>query len=535
MADNIEQKLQLLSQAYAKSLPLKIEEMQKSWEKYLSQPNAEQLKSLHILAHNLHGSSGSYGYSQLSQMTAQLENYFDKLLVYYDAEIIKHIQTLLQYCYAASRATPKIRFEIPHKVDLGELEKTVYICQFKQKSIEKIIDQLKIFGYQVTIVSEVQACIEILKTNNFLVMIFDLADIDDKCVPYLENRYKNNLMDHSAIYFIANTGEFFERLQALHWGGIAYFKSPVIFDDLAIKIENIIKEKTSSYRILIVEDDLDVAAYYSAILTEAGMETQLLKNLFDIERELVEYHPDVILMDIYMPDCNGLELATIIRQQEAYEGIPILFLSAEENLDKKSHYLTFGADEFISKNSLPKHLIQAIKQKALRYKIIREMLEKDRLTTVYNRMAITRILSSSLKLAQRNNMVLSIAIFDLDHFKNINDTYGHSMGDQVLKHFSLMMHKRLRESDSFGRYGGEEFMAILPNTRPEVAQKLINELRQQFHSFVFTQQNKSFNVSFSTGITSSESQTTESTLIKAADEALYIAKKNGRNQIIIAK
>lgn len=152
----------------------------------------------------------------------------------------------------------------------------------------------------------------------------------------------------------------------------------------------------------------------------------------------------------------------------------------------------------------------------------------DSLTSIYNRRKFNEVLSYELRRDERYPSGLSLVICDLDNFKRINDTYGHNTGDEVLKSFASMVKDLIRNSDTFARWGGEEFVLLLPETGFETAMQIAEKIRQETENFLFSD---TCTITASFGVTQFLEGDTETALINRADEALYKAKTNGRNRL----
>ncbi len=163
---------------------------------------------------------------------------------------------------------------------------------------------------------------------------------------------------------------------------------------------------------------------------------------------------------------------------------------------------------------------------------LKDISETDQLTEIYNRRVILEKIEEYTALAERYNRPFCLAIFDIDHFKLVNDTYGHNVGDMVLKQLADNVKSRIRSTDIFGRWGGEEFIILIPNDSGEGAFSLMECLRKQTETFDFL---SAGHVTFSAGIGVYQEGDTYTDLIKKADDALYTAKESGRNQTIIAQ
>ena len=334
--------------------------------------------------------------------------------------------------------------------------------------------------------------------------------------------------------FISADNKIETRLHAVKAGGRAYFNKPIEIGTLIDTLDKNISgtSNSSPFRVLLIEDSRFQATFFARKLQNVGMETRILIDPLQINKTLDEFSPDLILLDMYMPVATGMELAKVIRQIETYISIPIVFLSAETDKDKQLEAMKFGGDDFLDKSIKPEHLISTISTRVARYRELRALMMRDSLTGLLNHTTIKERLIQETLRAERSNLPLSYIMIDIDHFKNVNDTYGHSAGDRVLKSLSQLLTQRLRRTDIIGRYGGEEFAIILPYTSINNALAVMEELRKSFENIRHRANEEEFSVTFSCGIASLAHFKTASELTEAADKALYIAKREGRNQTI---
>jgi diguanylate cyclase (GGDEF)-like protein len=287
------------------------------------------------------------------------------------------------------------------------------------------------------------------------------------------------------------------------------------------------------YRILIIDDDVATSKYHASILESAHMSVQVLNNPLQLFEVMAEFRPELILLDVYMPKCDGVELAKMVRQDDAFLDIPIVFLSTERDFAKQLDAVKAGADDFLSKPIPAEFLVSAISTRAERYRSLRTLILRDGLTGLYNHTAIKEELISEVAIINRNKAALAVAMLDLDNFKHVNDTYGHPIGDQVLRTLSRLLRQRLRRSDVLGRYGGEEFLVIFPGTSALSAQIVLDEVRQAFMALKQHSEQGEFSVTFSAGVSDLSLAQDVDALIACADAALYEAKKTGKNRVVL--
>jgi diguanylate cyclase (GGDEF)-like protein len=315
-------------------------------------------------------------------------------------------------------------------------------------------------------------------------------------------------------------------------GASGFFVLPL---DITGLVEQLDRYSSSTppqpYHVLVVEDSMTQASLFAMQLKRAGMETRIVSDPIQIVTHLQDFNPDLILMDMYMPGCTGIELAQVIRQMENFVSVPIVYLSAETDIDRQLEAMEQGGDDFLTKPIKPGHLVSAVTSRMVRYRRLRSLMMFDGLTGLLNHTTTKENLARELLRARREGAPLSLAMIDLDHFKLVNDQFGHAMGDRVLKGLARLLRQRLRRTDIIGRAGGEEFAVILPNTPPDSAVKLMDSLRESFAQILHHSEDMGFRTTFSCGIASSPPFTELAGLSNAADKAVYIAKSKGRNRV----
>lgn len=236
-----------------------------------------------------------------------------------------------------------------------------------------------------------------------------------------------------------------------------------------------------------------------------------------------------------MPSCTGTELTKVIRQVPDHISLPIIYLSGETDRGKQDMAMRTGAEGFLTKPVESPELVAAVAIRAERMRFLRSLMTRDSLTGLFNHTTTTQMLDTTLAMTKRIAGTLCFAMIDIDHFKQVNDTHGHPMGDQVIQALARLLMQRLRHSDVIGRYGGEEFTIILPDISLTGATRLLDELRQAFAQVVFHTTHAELSCHFSAGLASHLQHDTLVTLRTAADQALYEAKRTGRNRICIAR
>ncbi|MBI2786848.1 MAG: diguanylate cyclase, partial [Legionella longbeachae] len=266
---------------------------------------------------------------------------------------------------------------------------------------------------------------------------------------------------------------------------------------------------------------------------QADMITRAITNPLELLKEFELFQPDLLLMDIYMPECTGLELAALLRKDRKYTKIPIIFLSTEDDKNKKLSAISLGGDDFLTKPIAPQDLVSAVRARSNRASILNYYMTTDSLTGLLNHSSILNRLNIEIVKAKQENMSLSFVMLDIDNFKLINDTYGHPFGDTVIKKLASLLMVNLRNRDSVGRYGGEEFALILPGASLANSRKICENLLCQFSQYCFTVNNHDVYMTVSAGVSGFTGNNDTNGIINQADQALYKAKQNGRNQVLV--
>lgn len=290
------------------------------------------------------------------------------------------------------------------------------------------------------------------------------------------------------------------------------------------------------YRVLVVEDSRTAARVICRSLEENGIATRVLHDPSQSLGAIRQFQPDLILMDMYMPRCTGVEAARVIRQHDEFLSVPIVYLSGETDIALQVDALRLGGDHFLTKPFNPVVMNAVVKSKIDRYRALRRSMLNDSLTGLLNHISTKQALASALEVSQQGGDSVAVAMLDIDHFKSVNDTHGHPVGDQVIRSLAWLLKQRLRRSDIVGRYGGEEFVLGLVGVPPQTAKEILDRIREDFSRISFGVPGGDFRVTFSAGVAIclNGQPTCLELLLEAADGALYEAKHQGRNQVQLA-
>jgi two-component system cell cycle response regulator len=304
-------------------------------------------------------------------------------------------------------------------------------------------------------------------------------------------------------------------------------------------------------RVLIVDDHEDNIELLRARLDSWGFATESAGDGEEALRLIEASPPDLILLDVMMPKIDGIEVARRVKGNRALPFIPIIMQTALDATENKVEGLEAGADDYITKpidfaelkarvNSMLriKRLQDALEERERQLleanERLRHMSQTDALTGIDNRRHLEERIDEMFEHARRLNEPFACVMCDLDRFKSVNDTYGHQAGDAVLKQFARILRNEIREIDRVGRYGGEEFMLLLPGTVLDAAVTFAERVRKEVegHTFTFDGSQICRTASFGVSAWPHPRVGNCDVLVRAADDALYVAKETGRNRVV---
>lgn len=535
-------RLAAMRESYIASLPEKVTQIIILCKKLLEgKPEGRDVKELVFHLHRLSGSSGTYGLADVHEHASSLEKEIVRLLdgKVPEPETAGHISGMLRELAASvdiqveqRQVAPSSRESAtPAGTDRTDHDrKAVYLLETDAALASDIAQHLSFFNYETSVYPTAVEMEEAMRSRLPGVILANASFAKrGGCLEGEKCRYIPPTV------YLSDSGTIETRLDAVRAGGDAFFTLPVDINELVDTLDNLnLNAVEDPYRVLVVEDDFEQAMYYALLLQQAGMQASFLTNPMKIMKPLVEFLPEIILMDIHMPECTGAELASVVRQQTAFVSVPIVFLSAEEDAGKKLRAMQTGGDDFINKNIAPDHLVTSVKIKVERYRVLRSFMERDSLTGLLKHSRIKEHLRNEVGRARRRGGELAFAMIDIDHFKRVNDTHGHLVGDRVLKGLSRLLQQRLRKTDIIGRYGGEEFAVIMLDTSGRDAVHILDGIRSSFARIRHHGDSGDFHVSFSAGIADFPRFGQAVEINEAADRALYAAKAGGRNRVIPA-
>lgn len=540
--NEFQEKLSMLAAAYAKGLPEKIDEIEAMWNQLLASWSLQTMRDLHRVVHNLAGNGKIFGFPELSAEARTLEQMLKQLLqqdiptdeTQSDKIFLQIAELKRIFTENESKPSENIIQTIVKAHDDSSVNQ-VFVVDHDAEAAEELALQLRYYGYAVEIFDRIDKFQEAMQQKPDAVVLMEVEFPDDTMGGIHAMEKVHRMLGHSArAMFISAHDNMEFRLEAVRAGGIAYFVKPFNPLELINQLDLITaSQEQDSFRILIVDDNQTTLSYHTTLLERAEMAVKTVSDPLSLMAVLKDFNPDLILMDLYMLKCSGIELAKVIRQLDGFVSTPIVYLSTENDFNTQVEAMSLNGDDFMIKPVASRQLISTVTMRVMRARALHSLMTHDSLTGLLNHTAIKEEMAREVVRANRLSTPLSFAMVDIDFFDKINDRYGYAAGDRVIKSLSRLLKQRLRGTDVIGRYGGEEFAVIMNDTDATAGARVIDEVRNVFSRLVHTGSDEEFSASFSCGIADVVNFQDAASLIEAAEKALFQAKQRGRNKVVV--
>lgn len=553
------QGLQDLKADYRDKLPDILANITEKWAEIGIDGWREELaRSIHNVCHHLAGTGKTFGYSNITRYALIVETQFTRAFDDDGRPAQSRLDDLgvainnLLIKGPIEDEDRKVAEEITVQQQIGSANDQkarraqplstlpIYIVEDDVMLADHIVMELTLQGYDGRAVYDLADLESQIRqsgvTPGAIVMDANFPDATTGGIDII-NKFRRDEILKAPVVFISTTGSFSTRLKIVRAGGDAFFVKPFDIAELIEKLESLVGETNPDpLRILVVDDDEQFTDLICVVLEDAGLHAKGINDPTQVINDVLEFNPDLVILDMHMPEVNGLEIAQILRQHESCSGIPLLFLTAETDTEIRAAALNVGVDDYLVKPVDHKYLVSVVANRAQRARALEAMIYRDSLTHLLAHNEIKKQLAVELSTAQRRASELSYVILNLDQFKKINDTHGHLTGDQVIKSLASLLRRSFRSSDILGRYGGDEFVVIMQDTSLAEAAVVLNRTRNEFSQICHRSEidGEQFFTTFSAGISSFPNYAEQTELQSRAEQAMYAAKKSGRNKIKLA-
>ena len=533
----------------AESIDTRLGTMQASWAGYVAKGDIEQLVEFAIIINSLAEFFNRLHFSGLTRLCEGLENTVLDLLDHHDAGLSAENKLLLQRqvdtLIAAATSFQPSHVAARREAQALDSAATVVLHEdwlkprllhvvadaAQVKMTTTLVEQLQLFGFNVLVSAWED---RLLNQETPLAVVFipkekQANDAEVDLIQLVRAKWRT-----SQLVCVADQ-ELIEPIVSLMRAGID-ISIPV--EEQSMRVLNCILDfvqvqAQEKSRVLIVEDSKVAITMIQRTLMQHGIESEAIVDPGGLFAALQAYQPDLILMDMHMPRFNGVEATRVLRQMDAYKAVPIVYLSGESGVGMQVEALRLGGDQFLIKPINPVLLAAVVKTKIERFREAQRSSTIDGLTGLLNHTASKSRLKSMVSKLNATTS-LSVVMLDIDHFKSINDTYGHPVGDQVIQSLAWLLKGHLRANDLVGRYGGEEFMIAMQDVTQTQAQAIVDRIRQLFSALPHSHSNGALFATFSAGIASYGDIKDASVLTEHADFALLNAKRLGRNCVSLS-
>ncbi|MCH8537222.1 MAG: EAL domain-containing protein [Alkalimonas sp.] len=535
---------QAMQQSYRINLMQKSEQLQHRWQEYIADNNVQARTELKRISHQLTGSGAIYGYQDITDSARQL---MDLLYLPFQDELTQRIKEhnayneLLEVISKATQShnTPGNELQVRSSHQPSNKQKILLIEQDNSTALQ-LKQSMQDANFQLIHRPASADLIDTIQQEQPVAIICDISLSHDQLTanqPWLACRHLPG--KHPPLIFIANDDSFEARLAATRAGCSHFMHKPL---DIPLLIQQLRKllniSKNDPYRILLVDDDTDVLRFYRQALTMGGYKVYTAnkaKQAFDL---LYKIEPELIIIDVNMPDCNGLELGQIIRQNHELTDTPLLFMSADNHTDEKMAALNLAGDDFIQKPIAPWRLLMTVEARVKRSRMLKQQKRAviqrpelvqhiDTLTALPTLWQLKRDLSAKLK----HQQPFCLMKIDLDQFHLINDVYGRTTGDLLLQTIAWQLAQLLKDDDRLYRESGDEFWLLCLHINSldlaaQFAEQMLLRLEHLSSNFDVT-----IHFSASVGLCLvSDSRKQIDDVLQHTNTALYEAKKKAGHQ-----
>lgn len=549
--DPIALELEELTREYLDSLPEEIAKIEASLEGAQEESKRRQeLQSTRLYSHKLRGTAGSFGLHALGDLMGRmedrirsLEDNFDNLDESFWSEMADIIATCKNIVENSNRsASPygiapgKHPASLPQQVGASQraLARILVVDDDSHflDYVEKIISQRLV---EVVRASNPDEALHLLKQRSVDAIILDLNLARVKSFELAKQIRELPGIESIPLAFVSSDASIDDRVQAAQLGASLYLNKPLDPDAIEDAVQRLLllgsKEKP---RILIVDDDKYFTKRAADVLFDKGMDVHVLHEPSRILEHLHEIDPDLLLLDLLMPGISGFDICMMLRTMPRWQALPIVFVTAQTGLDTRIAAFTCGGDDYLAKPLSDEELVTRVSIRVERSRLFKERSERDAVTGLLVRRSFMERFTAQLSASRRQKQVVSLVMFDLDKFKDINDNHGHLAGDAVLAGLGHLLSKRFRVEDLRGRWGGDEFILALVGSEKTQSAMLMKAFLDEFTQMTFIgESGETFQTALSAGVAAApEDGQTPHQLLQIADQRLYEAKTSGRNRVV---
>ena len=478
-------------------------------------------------AHKLAGSLGMFGF-QGSQLAREIEQMF-QAKTSLDQDQALHLSQLVVALRRELQQTTLAPVLEPGAVDE---RKKLLVVDDDRSLAAQLVMEADTLGMRAHVATDLSQARDAIFCDRPHVVVLNLSSPGPMMDSLRLLAELNTCTPPVPVLVLTAQDRLLNRVQVARLGGRGFLHKSLPPTELLEAVTQVLQQgRTAEAKVMAVDDDPQVLVTLRNLLEPWGLKVLTLDDPQRFWETLEESAPDLLVLDVEMPHLNGIELCQVVRNDPHWSRLPVLFLSAHTDADTLNRVFAAGADDYVSKPIVGPELVTRIFNRLERSRLLRNMAEIDALTGVFNRRKLTQELTRFLRLADRQSQPLCLAILDLDHFKQINDQYGHAIGDRVLCRFGQLLRRAFRSEDVVGRWVGAEFaVGMYGMTRSEGVERSL-EVLETLRQEKFTGPNGTkFQVTFSAGVAEYPQDGVDlQALYRAASAVLAQASSAGGN------
>lgn len=533
---------------YARVLPSRILELSEAVQKAKRAPSdAELCAEVRSIAHKVKGTGGSLGFRRVSEYMAYIEDAAEQMhgkpaeeqLILWtevDRKLLEVKEAGDSECQEINEAVANSGFKVaqaPHNPAMTRIlvvdSDSGFLDIVSDLGKQRLVDIVRASGHDEALKQAV-----IYPLDAALINV--VPDDPEQCFRLARDLRELPGYENLPLAFVSGEALVKDRVEAAHSGASLYLDKPLESDALEKAVQHLVNIRQGGRpRILICDDDEFFCNTVALVLRNEGMIVRILNDPAKILETMQEYPPELLLLDVMMPGVTGFQVCRMLRQVPRWQDLPIIFLTGQTGVEARLEAFRSGGDDYLPKPVVNEELLTRVKVRLDRSRMLKDRSDKDTTTGLLLRRAFSEQLAAIQAEAQRLKTTFTICLLDVDHFKKVNDTYGHLAGDKVLAGLGQLLSRRFRVDDLRGRWGGEEFMLAFRRETKSTMHLAVARVLDEFRHISFKGDNgEEFVNSFSGGIAEYPIDgDSVFELVKVADARLYLAKRNGRNQIVI--
>jgi diguanylate cyclase (GGDEF)-like protein len=546
----IERELAELQDQYILNLPKKIARLKDLWRKLIHYSwSDDAFGLLQRISHSLAGSGKTFGFAQLSNDARKLDDYLLTIVnkkqtpsaderAYIDA-LLKTLEATAVSCEAKQQSLALSNME--RFMPRGE-QKTVYIVDDDIHLARYLSTILSNIGYLVRAFSSPPLALEYIthRPPDLVVMDIMFPEGNLAGIEIIDN-LRATAGKRIPVVFVSSRTDLNARVNAVRSGGDAYLTKPIDVPRLLEKVNDLISVyENEKYRVMIVDDDEELSAYYALILRKAGMDVSVINKPVKVLEVLEQFNPDVLLMDMYMPDYNGMELASVIRQEDKYIALPIVFVSAEGSKDVHEQAFRLGVDDFIVKPVIGDKLVETIRRQVKRARKLNLKISKlskfDSKTALANRQYFLEQLEFALTTDEDHATKPALIDISLQNIDAVIDRVGLEWVESLNQQIANIIISNINTQDLATQFSEQVYMVLTHVQDQEQTVELVQSLRDTIINSSLHVGGYNFKINCNLSVIPlSDKITSLHSLLSHAVELSEAANREGENNFVISE